>query len=69
MEFHKRVRVDPNPGELVPAVNDFAAIAEELVTAARGQSIELTGPNSLLTGPTRQVVQTALEVDKADHLG
>ena len=30
-------------------------MAEELVAAARGQGIELTGPDGLLTGLTRQV--------------
>ncbi len=60
-EIQKHVRVDPNTGELLYAENDFAAMAEELVAAARGQGIELTGPNGLLTGLTRQVLQTALE--------
>ena len=68
-KFAKHVRVDPNTGELLYAENDFASIAEELVAAARGPGIELTGPNGLLTGLTRQVLQTALEVEMADHLG
>ena len=61
--------LDSDTGEVLAAENDFAAIAEELVAAARGQGIELTGPNGLLTGLTRQVLQTALEVEMADHLG
>ena len=60
--------MDPNTGELLSAENDFAGIAEELVAAARGQGIELTGPNGLLTGLTRQVLQTALEVEMADPI-
>jgi putative transposase len=68
-EIQKHVRFDPNSGGVSYAENDFASIAEELVAAARGQGIELTGPNGLLTGLTRQVLQTALEVEMADHLG
>ena len=68
-EIQKHVRVDPDTGELLYAENDFAAMAEEFMTAARGQGIELTGPNGLLTGLTRQVLQTALKVEMADHLG
>ncbi len=68
-EIQKHVRFDPETGRPLPAETDFAAIAAELVEAARGQGIELTGPNGLLTGLTRQVLQTALEVEMADHLG
>ena len=68
-ELQKHLRFDPDTGEVLAAENDFAAMAEELVAAAGGQGIELTGPNGLLTGLTRQVLQTALEVEMADHLG
>jgi len=68
-EIQKHVRVDPRTGELLYAENDFAAMAEELVAAARGQGIELAGSNRLLTGLTRQVLQTALEVEMADYFG
>jgi len=44
-------------------------MTEELVASAHGQGIELTGPNGLLTGLTRKVLQTALELEMADHLG
>jgi putative transposase len=37
------------------------------VRAARW--VELTGPNGLLTGLTKRVLETALEVEMADHLG
>lgn len=67
--IQKHVQVDPETGEVLPAVTDFASMAQELVAAARGQGIELTGPDGLLTGLTRQVLQTALEVEMADHLG
>jgi transposase-like protein len=67
--LQKHIQVDPSTGEVLPAETDFAALAEELVAAARGQGIQLTGPNGLLSDLTRQVLQTALEVEMADHLG
>jgi putative transposase len=67
--LQKHIQVDPDTGEVLPADTDFAALAEELVAAARGQGIQLTGPNGLLSDLTRQVLQTALEVEMADHLG
>jgi putative transposase len=54
---------------LSPAGLDLSLLADELVAAARGQGIQLTGPGGLLTGFTRQVLETALEVEMADHLG
>jgi transposase-like protein len=47
----------------------LAALAEGLVAAARSQGVELTGPGGLLTGLTRQVLETALEVEMSEHLG
>ena len=55
--------VDLRTGEILPAPPDVTAVAEQLVAAARGQGIELTGPNGLLTGLTRQVLQSALEAE------
>ncbi|RIK09957.1 MAG: IS256 family transposase [Acidobacteria bacterium] len=43
--------------------------AEALVARARNEGIELTGEGGLLTGIVRQVLQTGLEVELADHLG
>jgi len=43
--------------------------AEELVARARAEGVELTGDDGLLTGLVRQVLQTGLEVELADHLG
>ena len=60
---------------LVPAsrgVPDATAMrewAEELVARARDEGVELTGDDGLLTGLVRQVLQTGLEVELADHLG
>jgi transposase-like protein len=43
--------------------------AEEFVAHARAENVELTGEGGLLTGLVRQVLQTGLEVELADHLG
>jgi putative transposase len=45
--IEKHVRLDADTGELLAADNDFAAMADELVAAARGQGIEVTGPNGV----------------------
>ena len=47
----------------------MAALAESLVAAARTQGVQLTGPGGLLTGLTRQVLETALQVEMGEHLG
>ena len=44
-------------------------LAEHLLAAAKAQGVALTGPGGLLTGLTRQVLQTALEADMSDHPG
>lgn len=36
-------------------------LAAELVARAREEGVELTGPDGLLTGLTKQVLETALE--------
>jgi hypothetical protein len=57
---------------LVPALPGEMAMrawAEELVARARAEGVELTGSNGVLTGLVRQVLQTGLEVELADHLG
>ena len=43
--------------------------AELLVARARSECVELTGEDGLLTGLVRQVLQTGLEVEMAEHLG
>jgi putative transposase len=43
--------------------------AELLVARARSEGVELTGDDGLLTAMVRQVLQTGLEVELADHLG
>jgi putative transposase len=44
-------------------------LAEALVAAARSQGVDLTGPQGLLTGLTRRVLETALEVEMTEHVG
>ena len=48
------------------AMSDWA---ELLVARARDEGVELTGDGGLLTGLVRQVLQTGLEVEMAEHLG
>jgi transposase-like protein len=48
---------------------DLSALADQLVAAARTQGVELTGPGGLLTGFTKQVLETALDVELGEHLG
>jgi Transposase, Mutator family len=47
-------------------MRDWAAA---LVERARSEGVELTGDNGLLTALVREVLQTGLEVEMADHLG
>jgi putative transposase len=49
-----------------PVLRDWA---EALVDRARADGVQLTGQDGLLTGLIRQVLQTGLEVEMADHLG
>ena len=63
--------------ELVPADDldealsaaDMSRLAEQLVASAAQQGVQLTGQGGLLTALTRQVLQTALEVEMSHHLG
>ena len=50
-------------------VFDMAGWADELVARARSQGIELAGENGLLTAMVRQVLQTGLNVELAEHVG
>ena len=47
----------------------MAALAEGLVAAARSTGVQLTGPGGLLTGLTKRVLETALQVEMSEHLG
>jgi putative transposase len=48
---------------------DEQELAEQLVEQARVDGVELIGPGGLLTGLTSKVINTALEVEMAEHLG
>ena len=48
---------------------DLSELAGHLVAAARSSGVELTGPGGLLTGLTKQVLETALDVELTEHLG
>src|SRR5579885_591448 len=45
------------------------AVARELVERAWSEGVELVGPGGLLTGLTKAVLETALEVEMEDRLG
>ncbi len=47
----------------------LAQLAEQLVDRARSSGVELTGPGGLLSGLTKRVLETALQVEMTDHLG
>jgi transposase-like protein len=48
---------------------DEQELAEQLVEQARADGVELIGRGGLLTGLTSKVINTALEVEMAEHLG
>lgn len=37
--------------------------------SARSEGVELVGPDGMLTGVTKQVLETALETELTEHLG
>ena len=43
--------------------------ARELVDRVRSEGVNLVGPGGLLGGLTKQVLETALEVEMSEHLG
>ena len=53
----------------MPAQIDQQQLACELVDKARADGIELAGPDGLLTGLTKTVLETALDAEMTDHLG
>lgn len=58
-QFQRVTHVNSQTGELVEADVDLSDRTQQLVASATAQGIELTGPNGLLTGLTRQVLQSA----------
>ena len=63
---HEDDRCESAEGPVQP---DLSALAEQLVATARTRGVELTGPGGLLTGLTRQVLETALGTELGEHLG
>jgi transposase-like protein len=56
---------------LEPVANevDQQQLAEQLLAQAKEQGVELVGPNGLLNQLTKQVLETALDVEMTEHLG
>lgn len=48
---------------------DQQQLAQQLVEAARADGIELVGPDGLLNGLTKSVLETALDAEMSEHLG
>lgn len=44
-------------------------LAHELIEQARRSGVFLVGPDGLLAGVTRTVLQTALDIEMTEHLG
>ncbi len=44
-------------------------LAQRLVDQAKAEGVDLIGPGGLLSGLTKQVLETALEGEMAEHLG
>lgn len=57
------VMIDPVTGEII----DQQKIAEQLLAQAKAEGISLVGPDGLLGGLTKSVLETALESEMTDH--
>lgn len=57
--------IDPVSGEII----DQQQIAEQLLAEAKEKGISLVGPDGLLAGLTKRVLETALEAEMTEHLG
>src|SRR5690606_20975413 len=57
--------IDPVTGELI----DEQQLAEQLLKQAKEQGGDLVGPNGLLNGLTKRVLEPALEAEMTEHLG
>lgn len=56
--------LDPVTDEMDPQ-----RLAEQLLAQAKEQGVELVGPNGLLNRLTKNVLETVLEAEMAEHLG
>ncbi len=52
-----------------PMPVDQQQLAQQLVESARADGVELVGPDGMLTGLTKTVLETALEAEMTEHLG
>lgn len=57
--------IDPVTGEII----DEQQLAEQLLKQAKEQGVDLLGPEGLLNGLTKRVLETALEAEMTEHLG
>lgn len=55
--------------EPMSAQIDQRELAQQLVESARSEGVELVGPDGMLTGLTKTVLETALEAELTEHLG
>ena len=55
--------------ESVATEVDQRQLAEQLLAQAKEQGVELVGPNGLLNQLTKNVLETALAAEMAEHLG
>lgn len=44
-------------------------LAEELVEGARNEGVDLVGPDGLLSGLTKNVLEAGLQAEMSEHLG
>lgn len=58
---------DGRPAPASGAAPELSALAEHWSLAARNKGVDWTGPGGLLTGLTRQVLETALDVDLGER--
>jgi putative transposase len=56
-------------GLMAADVVDQKQLAEQLLQQAEEQNIELVGPGGLLNQLTKNVLETALDAEMAEHLG
>ncbi|GAA5208098.1 hypothetical protein GCM10025774_15810 [Microbacterium kyungheense] len=57
--------IDPVTGEII----DEQQLAEQLLKQAKEQRVDLLGPDGLLNGLTKRVLETALDAEMTEHLG
>jgi transposase-like protein len=52
-----------------PQRRDLEELAQQLVDRAKEEGLDLVGPQGLLAGVTKRVVESALDAELTDHLG